>query len=723
MAPRRGGNGGAGAEVATTGSGRNYFEPPPLKRMQPWQQDGSSQCDVIAGGVDETGVFKGIYVSGVHLMALMRTFQLSKVFMPCDVPTPVAALGQSLQDGVPIVIVTRGCFGRELDYGPGPCRNDTQKTIWQTARDMRAEMPQILITCIDIPINLSADMLQPCLEAPLNEYRELMYQDGTWYTPTVVNAAQLGKWVSDNGRDAKWMTQKGKTLNSRFNRKKFDWQDSARFYTNLWAISWRPVLEAQAPAQVPRRTDLRFTPDAEKPEVKQIQSAPSTAEAVFKKALAKAQDRGDTQGMMDAVTKYMTKANVAKETETLQEAMHACDEVAGKSSPEEAFEAVSAKFKIMVNMNLLDEAMEMAVAAKASAATAKIEAEALQLIVGCHQSLGDLDKAAEVAATGKAEVSRKGDEQATAAAYSTLVNAHLQKGDTEAAVAAAKEATTQKGQVEAAGYSLLAAAKMAESAAAQVPNEVKAAAAEAAGADSKAAGLFKALGRHREQADALKGSCSAHFAAETPAEALGPAVELQALGRGDFPAKATISKEQAKEQVSKEEAKAWEASGFALVVQAHLKNYAQTRSFLDGGDEAMVAAARAGLTVAEESGSDMAKGTAYRAIADALTATDPASDEGQKMAKKSAAAYKAAGGGESMYESLILAARTAVNRSCLTSAMWDAKQVLAEAAGGPSYDEALAIVTQVQRSADESNKPISVGGPVPIYSGGMVTVV
>merc|ERR1719414_424184 len=106
-------------------------------------------------------------------MALMRTFQLSKVFMPVDVPTPVAALGQSLQDGVPLVIVTRGCFGRELDYGPGPARNDVQKNIWQTARDMRAEMPQVLITCIDVPSYLTSDWLQQCLEAPLNEYREL----------------------------------------------------------------------------------------------------------------------------------------------------------------------------------------------------------------------------------------------------------------------------------------------------------------------------------------------------------------------------------------------------------------------------------------------------------------------------------------------------------------------------------------------------------------------
>ncbi|CAE8622368.1 unnamed protein product, partial [Polarella glacialis] len=102
MAPRRGGSGGAGIEVSSIGGSRNGLAPPPLKRMQPWHQDGSSQCDIIAGGVDGSGVFKGLYVSGVHLAALLRTFQLSKVFLPVETATPVTALGQSLQDGIPL---------------------------------------------------------------------------------------------------------------------------------------------------------------------------------------------------------------------------------------------------------------------------------------------------------------------------------------------------------------------------------------------------------------------------------------------------------------------------------------------------------------------------------------------------------------------------------------------------------------------------------------------
>lgn len=70
----------------------------------------------------------------VLICCRLRTFQLSKAFLPVDMPTPVQALGrrltlaigmfacewsgQSLQDGIPLVVVTRGCFGREMDFGP-----------------------------------------------------------------------------------------------------------------------------------------------------------------------------------------------------------------------------------------------------------------------------------------------------------------------------------------------------------------------------------------------------------------------------------------------------------------------------------------------------------------------------------------------------------------------------------------------------------------------------
>jgi len=705
MAPRRGGSGGAGAEAAAAGTGRNYFEPPPLKRMQPWLQDGSGQCDVLAGGVDESGQFKGIYVSGVHIMALLRTFQLSKVFMPCDVPTPVAALGQSLQDGIPLTVVTRGCFGRDLDYGPGPARNDVKKTIWQTARDMRAEMPQILITCIDIPINLGADMLQACLEPPLNEYRELMYQDGTWYTPSVVNAAFLGKWMAENGRSKPLPKTKGQQF---FNRKKFDWQDHTRHYANMWTVSWRPVLEVRAAPEVYRRTDLKFTPEAEKPEVKPIKpSGPSAAEASFKKALTKARDLNDGADIMSAVTTYLKKAS-AKETESLEEAVKACDEAASlfkaKSADKEAFDAVSTKFKALVSMNNLEEAMKVAEEAKSSAATPVLEAEAIKLIVSCYREQGELDKAVEAATKGKADVAKKSNDEATAEAVSVLVDAHLAKGDVEEAIAAATEATKGKGKIEACGYMLLATALMAKSELAETPAAAKALAKEAADAQKKAAPLFAALQLSKEQADALKAAVDSLVSAEAFSDALAAAKDLEALGAKGAPAA--------------------KAAGLEAVATVHLKSLTVDKQYLPGGEEEMVPAARSALAAAEESGDAAAKASAMHVLASALLEGGSV-DEAAVMAKKAAVAQKALGGGSKMVGSLITGAKAAMKKGSLHSAYWDAKQALVAAGelGDPSYQEAMQILGQAGRMAEEAGKPVNVGGPVPVYAGDSMTFV
>lgn len=232
MAPRRGGAGGAGVE-ATSSSLRGGLAPPPLKRIQPWLEDGSGQCDIVAGGVDATGVFKGIYVSGVHLAALLRTFKLSKIFLPVEMPTPVQALGQSLQDGVPLVIVTRGCFGREMDIASGPARNSIQKAVWEAARNMRADMPQVLVTCIDIPVDAGPEVVNACLQPPLNDFRELMYHDGTWYTPAVYNASKLAQWVSNNPRETK--PKEGPS----FSRKKFEW--NSKPYENMFFLGWKSI--------------------------------------------------------------------------------------------------------------------------------------------------------------------------------------------------------------------------------------------------------------------------------------------------------------------------------------------------------------------------------------------------------------------------------------------------------------------------------------------------
>eukprot|EP00421_Protoceratium_reticulatum_P051272 CAMPEP_0168440980 /NCGR_PEP_ID=MMETSP0228-20121227/43251_1 /TAXON_ID=133427 /ORGANISM="Protoceratium reticulatum, Strain CCCM 535 (=CCMP 1889)" /LENGTH=740 /DNA_ID=CAMNT_0008455285 /DNA_START=26 /DNA_END=2245 /DNA_ORIENTATION=- len=706
MAPRRGGAGGAGAETAAVGAGRNYFEPPPLARRHPWQQDGSANCDVIAGGVDETGVFKGIYVSGVHLMALMRTFQLSRVFMPCDVPTPVAALGQSLQDGVPIIIVTRNCFGRELDYGPGPARNDVQKTIWQSARDMRAEMPQVLITTIDVPINLNSDMLQACLEPPLNEYRELMYHQGTWYTPQVQNAQHLAKWANENQRPiSKEVASKtGRSGFTLFNRKKFDWQDASIQFQNVWVLGWRAVLEVQGPPEVPRRTDLRFTPDAPKPGAKPVAWGPSVAEVALDRALAKAREEGDAAALPRAAAAFAEKAE-PRETEALQKALGACDEASerftAESKPTEAFEAVQRKVKILIGSNRLDEALAAATAAREAAAEPTIEASALQLVVDCLQGLGDLDKAVETATAGRADIARKGNDDALCTAWRTVVSTHEAKGDTEGAISAATEATQGKGRCEATGYILLATAQMAKANESELsPQDFRAAAKEAAANEKKAAGLFAALQAPTEQADALRAAVANLLLSEEYEEALSTATEVRDLGKASD--MATI-----------------EGLGWEMMAAVHVRTFTNTRAYLQGGASEMETAARTALGYQEAVGTGTDKARSMMHVADAIFSYDPVSDEAQKLAKKAAAAFKAAGGGANMVDALLSSARASLRRGHLSSAYWDAKQALVECGligDSLNYDAATSILGQVIRISEETGKPMNVGAPVPLAS-------
>lgn len=694
MAPRRGGQGGAGAETSGTGA-RNYFEPPPLKRMSPWKQDGSDQCDVIAGGVDEGGVFRGVYVSSVHLMALMRTFQLSKVFMPCDVPTPVGYLGQSLNDGVPLIIVTRGCFGREMDYGPGPVRNTVQKTIWQTARDMRAEMPQILITCIDIPNNLDSSMLQACLEAPLNEYRELMYQDGTWYTPTVVNAAPLGKWMADNTRSK--IPVEGKARQTAFNRKRFDWKDTTPFYENMWCIGWRPVLEARPAPEVARRTDLKFFPQAPKAEVKPVKLPPSAAEAAFKRALLRARDAADPKEMLVAADVYLKKAFI-RETESLEEAAKAGEEAAdlfkARGDAKEALEATTTKFKALTAMNRMDEALKVAEEAFASAQDARLKAQALKLVVTCNQTLGDLDKGIETAASGKAAVSRMGDDDATCDAQEILVNAYLAKADIEGAVEAAKEATSGKGKVEACGHALLALALMVKAAELEVPVEAKAAAREAAEAQKKAASLYKALNCAKESGEALKGAIESLLKALEYAEAATTAKELQELGRA-------------------EQSKSIEGSGSEMLARVLLESPSAT----EGGAEEMVSAARAAVALFEEGADTEGKASAMQVLADSLLMGEGGAEEACRVAKGAAEAYKAMERREDMCTALLTAAKARLQQGNLTSAFWAAKQVVSEGDGVSGYGEAVAICSRVSLRGEDAGKPVGVGSPVPVFTG------
>lgn len=677
MAPRRGGAGGAGAEVAL-GGGRGYFEPPPLKRMQPWAQDGASQCDLLAGGVDASGIFKGVYVSGVHMCALLRTFQLSKVFMPVDMPNPVAAIGLDLQHGIPITIVTRGVVGRDLDNAVGPARNDTQKAIWNIVRSIRADQPQVLITCIDLPVNASADIVQACLEPPLNEYRELMYSDGSWYAPSVTDAKVVQKFLSEHRRERMEEKKKG-GLN--FNRKKFAWTDTSKMDPESWTIGWTKVQEARPSLPAPRRSDLQFT-DKVRDGPKQIEwKGPSAAEATFHKALAKA---AAPQEILDAVSAYTPRASPLYESLTLKSAAQACVEAAasfkGGGDAASEIKALGMAVSTFLMANAMDDAMKVAVSAKESGDGAK----AARLVMDCHTAAGDLDKALEEAKAAQAKA-------ANGETFRLVVEAELAKGERENAAACATQACESSDQkTQAAGFALLGEAQAAKG--------DKAGRAEAVASLTKAAGLYQALVMKAEQGSALEAAIRFLLDDKENAQALALAAEMQASGKD-----------------------AMGATGLRLAAEAHVQE-SWERKFLEGGVDAMINAAKEAVSIFEDLADAPGSCKAKVMLARALLATPgnpPGTvEEAHQAAQSAAEGFKSLGNHAGRLSALVTSAQANLLRGNRYSAYWDAKQALVEAdISGDlmGYDEAVALVGE---ASFQSEKRVSVGGPMGVVQGG-----
>lgn len=607
MPPRRGGDAGAGAGAAISG-GRGYFEPPPLKRMYPWQQDGAGQCDILAGGVDESGIFKGIHISGVHLVALLRTFQLSKVFMPVDTETPIAALGQSLQDGIPLVVVTRGCFGRELDCGPGPIRNELQKTIWDICRQMRADMPQVLISCIDLPINGSSDVVQACLEEPLNAYRELMYHEGTWYTPTVVNAASLGKWRADRKRD-----KLGKFGGDTFNRKQFAWIDEVSFYKDMFAVSWKDVLEVKKYPEPPRRSDLVFT--GAKVEAQPIQdTSRSGAEVTFRKLLLKNRMSGDAKEMLASIKAYLDRSQLS-EKNGLDDAVRACEEVAElfdrKGEALEACKARGVAVGTLIWMNELERALEMAKGMKNSATDPKLIVKAARLVQDCHLASGNLEMALEEAKSTNDGLKKAGDPESLCESFGLVVATELAKGDFNAGIASAKDASSSKDKVSSAnGWLLVAEANMAKAASEQDVAERDACLREGITAQGKARQIYKELGKIDNEAEALLAAAKCSLTAGDSAGALALATELKAL----------VSDA---DKANERDMIIMFAFGSQLLASAHLQHHEIEGSFMEGAADSALEAARQAVNLFEQIGDARRRAAAQRVLLSVRRAAFP----------------------------------------------------------------------------------------------------
>lgn len=219
-------------KVAVTPQGE--FPDPPVQRFSPWGQQNASCTDIVIGSVSESGQFVGMMISDVQMQVLMRFFQMAMTYMPRESPPQIVSLAKQMQDGLATVVITRGAWGRELDEGHGPMSNFATPAIIETISEARVLNPNLHITCVDVPKNITGAQLSKVLVQPLSDYRELIFYDGIWYIPQMVNAPQIAQQMSDFARKEKlWHTKmldnkpspgdKLKQINL-FNRKAFPWR-------------------------------------------------------------------------------------------------------------------------------------------------------------------------------------------------------------------------------------------------------------------------------------------------------------------------------------------------------------------------------------------------------------------------------------------------------------------------------------------------------------------
>mmetsp|Transcript_34561 Transcript_34561/g.64547 ORF Transcript_34561/g.64547 Transcript_34561/m.64547 type:complete len:313 (+) Transcript_34561:22-960(+) len=220
-------------KVAVTPQGE--FPDPPVQRFSPWSQQNASCTDIVIGSVSESGQFVGMMISDVQMQVLMRFFQMAMTYMPREAPPQIESLARQMQDGLATIVITRGAWGRELDEGHGPMSNFATPAIIEAVSEARVLNPNLHITCVDVPKNITGFQLSKILVQPLSDYRELIFYDGTWYIPQMVNAPQIAKQIREFARTKPlWHTRlqsadkdpAAKKTMGLFNRKAFPWREA-----------------------------------------------------------------------------------------------------------------------------------------------------------------------------------------------------------------------------------------------------------------------------------------------------------------------------------------------------------------------------------------------------------------------------------------------------------------------------------------------------------------
>lgn len=646
-----------------------------------------------------------------NLMSVMRFLQLSHTCLPETMSSEFRGIRQASEEGYPIIVVTRGAYGRLLDPKEGPSRNDARDKVWELVRKAREDNARMNITCVDVPAHATTEEIARCAEPPLDKYRELAYYDGVWYAPTAVDAGAHLKWLNSNPRKPLVHagvrnildTENAKKRDSKFpfDRKNFAWwtPDTSGYYM----VSWKPVhTDAEhAPAPVdPERLAFDATKPLGEPEPVGV------VEAAAESRMANAtliQDAVSCE--WERLGSEMPKLlGTAKATALLhlidmhvhEQAQHgrSCTKAAAGSAishlrklfqdgEDEAGELEALRALAKVSLASVDPTKGRAAVADLrqlckTGGDSQGEVDAERLLVESLIGKGKLDEAVEAAQKLRTAFGSKADAVGSAAAAGLLVDALLAKKDHDAALQVANEAhadVKNKGSPEAEATTLKAQAR-----------------------------VHGAMGHHPATLDSLREACTLYRNAgkkAQQAEALQEMVQML-LGQKDYE-----SCHQVVDSMLSLGQQDPGIHGQALLMYAKVNLMAG--SSLESVEEAATQAARE----CEQAGDFKATATAKILKAQALFAAG--------QLKEALAAAKDA---ESLLrrEHVVSAPLAEVHLACARvslgldhqhSALWSAKQALVAASHSKdtaTAEAASGIITQLQ---GEGGKDVNIGAPVP----------
>jgi len=691
----RGGAGAAGAEevradmVKGSGAGKGgMFDSIVLKRMQPWKLDGSQMTDVFAGQVDANGKFKGMCLKSVHIQALLRFFKLSATCLPQSIPPQVADLAGAMQDGFPIVIVTQGVWGRAMENAVGPSATLNRETVWTEARAARAENPRLLLTCVDVPAGLDGDVIEACLSPPLCDYRELMFQNGSWYTPEVVSAANVAaQWKELLPKP--WSPKTKTGVN--FQRKKFAWRADDTL-NQLYTVIWKPVLEVYPAKPVPARSDLSFI--GASPKAASVKDVRSYTEILLKKALSSSE--GDDQATVTAVEKFLASAT-AGDDEGLKEAARAsmtASKASDKSLGIKAAKSAAAAYSLLKDYGESEKAASLMLKLSTELKDAKGEMEAVALKMSVLDAKGDTAAKLQVALSESKAFAASGNKANESAALSLAVTALIEEDQYEEAL---KQATTSQTNFKTSGSKAQEACAWLDVATANMMLEKLD---DALSARKTAQDLYKAAGEKKDALEAAKLVVESLFAKADNAGALAAAKAM------------LEDAQQAGER---------KCEGAALQLVAT----AIRASGSPSADEAaeMVEKAKTAMTIFEELKDKEALASAQDFYANTLWESKgfEAANEVLVNAQSAAARYNELGGGAGLTSALLCSAKAALAKGNTYTAAWDAKQAVRNAfvyGDDGAMQEAMGVHASATSSGD-----IQVGPLVPVAMGGQVVYI